>query len=243
MDPTSWANVSQSSLRAAPVTANPPPAATATTATPHPGRVAHRIACKSLAFPMIPAGRSVKLFTSFPRLQIWILPSEASDWATPLVPVDLASLLPGLVTRSGFHYSTPAEAWWIAGLPVGSLRVTLFRCCSALSSWFCWRCLELWRAPNREPFRHATCSLALLASLDLTDSSLGTANPTPGSQLTRTLALGSERLRTTVWPGRRLLRDKPQWQQRRVCLLGRILLEVQLLIYTIALSSLRPLPT
>jgi hypothetical protein len=96
MDPTLWANVSRSSSRAAPATANRPPAPaplpaedTTTIATAPQGRAARRIACKSVDFPMIPAGRSVKLsHFVFHRHSYWIHPLEGLERAISLAPMD-----------------------------------------------------------------------------------------------------------------------------------------------------------
>jgi hypothetical protein len=70
-DPTSWVNVLLSSSPAARDIANKA-VDIPTTAAALPGLAALRTACRSLDFPMIPAGRSVKaLPLRFPWTQFW----------------------------------------------------------------------------------------------------------------------------------------------------------------------------
>jgi hypothetical protein len=131
MDPTLWANVSRSSSRAAPATVNrlPAPAPvpaedTTTIATAPQGRAAHRIACRSVDFPMIPAGRSVKLsHFVFHRHSYWIHPLEGLERAISLAPMDSSTPPPwfGQPVWTA-PLTTPQRAsGWDGRLPVGIL--------------------------------------------------------------------------------------------------------------------------
>jgi hypothetical protein len=202
MDPISWANVSLSNSPVAPVTVSKA-ADTTTNATVPRARVALPIACRSLDSPMIPAGRSVKALASFSTDTAWMhtrsptileRPYLWPAWTNP--PSFPVSVWTDSCSYHGHLVSTlsPRPVFSVvAGLPpFPQWLVTL--------PGLCWRTMGSWSASKPESLPAVSLNpLALLASLDLTGSSRGMPPAsTPGSRLTWTLALGSERLRPAI---------------------------------------------